>query len=893
MRKGLEEEQTNSREKLKTMLYKHSRRSMKASSRVSSSPTFQQNPQTKKQRAVHRTQDPSSTAIIVFDLLSLLALFHDLLVTPYSLAWDMEFDGALLWMTLISAVYWTVGILVKFRTGFFLHGELHLDPREVAMHYIQTVFVFDLALVVVDWAIIIGGLSAADTSTSVNYRISKVFRIMKVLRLARVMELLERMVASLLPSNRLVLRLLQVILGTLIFTHLMCCAWYALGQRNSSDTDKFWIDGLFALGHVNDVADQPGAEPLFAGSSDAFRYLTSFHWTLAQITLGAISIEPSNSVERLFCIFLLMTGVLFNAVIVSLISSQTMEYVAMRQEQLEMASTLRRFLEQSHVDVALQVRVRRQIRQRLAKSRMLLSESDVPALNMLSSALRAELLFEVRLPNMLTHPLFRMWTQIDQYALRAVCDDAVRVVSSKPQDYLFIAGQSASHAYHLIHGELRYSQDSETSFEQAETVTSVERGTWIAEMALWSHWLHVGKIEADTPCLMLTVSATDLLLTLPRHPLVGYLTKYYGRAYFVRISVARPPHSKWPNDLKVPHTEASDLLSPDVGLELLEREHRLGNVHMSASEMAKLCEEIKSERCAIQMGHGGALERIVALSNVKVIREEDGKILVEMARADKGDECVLPVCALPGLKRSRGEYPSVAMERLMKEVLAPFAPALRLTTSEEDIDVKNSSTMHILTKYLKTVHYALLRADIPVPSLARAVAKHPLHIHSDHSDFLEEFADCEIFAVQHGDRVRFLTWLSPETWAWMKGMVEESEALLSDWIRSFSCESPTRTEDYAKFSLPSSHHMSNTLGSDAGSTHSTINQESRRSAIARNVSLEKDYEARGQPATNLRKSGRRSLTPQRMSVTFRDAEDSDGVVDVLTVPPEEAFAIRV
>eukprot|EP00971_Amphidinium_carterae_P131250 2599856-Amphidinium_carterae.1 len=29
-------------------------------------------------------------AVITFDMLSLASLFHDLLITPYSLAWDME-----------------------------------------------------------------------------------------------------------------------------------------------------------------------------------------------------------------------------------------------------------------------------------------------------------------------------------------------------------------------------------------------------------------------------------------------------------------------------------------------------------------------------------------------------------------------------------------------------------------------------------------------------------------------------------------------------------------------------------------------------------------------------------------------------------------------------------
>jgi len=887
MRKGLEEEQVHTRERIKTIFNKRSKVSMKQASRISTARTAPQS--STVWRPVYRTQDPSSMAVITFDMLSLASLFHDLLITPYSLAWDMEFGGALMIMTLVSALYWTLGILVKFRTGYYLHGELHLAPRDIAWHYAKTSLLFDLALVVVDWAIIAASLGDADATGS--YRGSKVFRIMKVLRLARVMELLERMVASLLPSNRLVLRLLQVILGTLIFTHLMCCAWYALGQRNSSDTDMFWIDGLFQPGGIAGETDRLGNGPLYAESGDTFRYLTSFHWTLAQITLGAISIEPTNSMERVFCIVLLMTGVLFNAVIVSLISSQTMEYVAMRQEQLEMASTLRRFLEQNHVDMPLQVRVRRQIRQRLAKSRMLLSENDVPALGMLSAALRTELLFEVRIPNLLTHPLFRMWTQIDYYALRAVCDDAVRLISNKPQDYIFVAGQVAANAYYVIQGTLRYAQDSETSFEEVETVTSVEKGSWISEMALWAHWLHVGKLEADTPCLMLMVSATEFLTVLPRHPLVGYLTRYYGRAYFVRISAAKPPHSKWPNDLKVPHTEASDLLSPDVGLELLERESRLGNLDLSKSDLAKLAEEIKSERCAIQMGHGGELERIVAVSAIKIIREDDGRVLMELARKGKDDR-VAVVCGLPAMKRSRGELPALSLERLFKEVLSPFVPALRLTGSEDDVDVKNSHTTHLLTKYLRTVHFALLRADIPVASLSQAVAKEELVLLADYADYLEELRDNPIYALQCGDKTRFLCFVSPDTYSWVTGMGEEAEAMLRDWLESLSCDNPTKASDYAKTSFTTGFLSEEPSGSEpvmADSPRSSFGRPPPR-AFTRSVSFE-THNGRFQFQRPQRASAA-DRSSQRTTLTFGTEGEVEGV-DVLTVPPDHVFAVRV
>eukprot|EP00971_Amphidinium_carterae_P075004 1482389-Amphidinium_carterae.1 len=62
-----------------------------------------------------------------------------------------------------------------------------------------------------------------------------------------------------------------------------------------------------------------------------------------------------------------------------------------------------------------------------------------------------------------------------------------------------------------------------------------------------------------------------LITLLGTLPLLGHITRQYGRAFHLRVTLARPPYSGWPNDLEVPHTDPSDLLEQDSWCEPTEQ----------------------------------------------------------------------------------------------------------------------------------------------------------------------------------------------------------------------------------------------------------------------------------------------------------------------------------
>merc|ERR1739848_90168 len=75
---------------------------------------------------------------------------------------------------------------------------------------------------------------------------------------------------------------------------------------------------------------------------------------------------------------------------------------------------------------------------------------------------------------------------------------------------------------------------------------------------------------------------------------------------------------------------------------------------------------------------------------------------------------------LPGRKRGRGELPHKTMEQILEHELAPWSHGIRIADAEDDVQVMDSATFAIRTKYIRTVHTAMLNGKFLHPKLVTA-----------------------------------------------------------------------------------------------------------------------------------------------------------------------------
>jgi len=741
-------------------------------------------------------RDPNSSFLRWFDVAASLALANDVLVTPFVLAWEIEVTTLVSILAMISAVYWTLFMVVKFFTGFYESGELRMTHKDVAKRYLRTTFIFDLSLTVMDWVMILLRRNSADR----NLRLLRLVRMVKIMRISRIWELVETLVESYAAvggRSKLVVYLIQVTIVTAVFCHVMCCAWFWLGRDGESDTGARWLE-LWLQAQMGSLMGSVTGETFVA--TDLYQYCVCFHWTLAQLTLGSSDVYPVNSSERIVNVLLLLTGVIFNATIVSLISSQALEYIANRREQTLKLTMLKRFLEQHKVHTELAVQVQRQVTERINASATVLFEEDVRALEMLSSDLQDQVMLEVKMPPLLGHGLFRVWLDADEKCVKALCK-RLKFEAFKAQDCVFRPGTEAHGMARVAEGRLFYVQDRETSKEAEDVMSDVEKGTSISEAALWAKWKHVGKLECVKQCSLLIITAEGLFETLPKFPLIHHITKQYGRAFHLRITLARPPYSGWPNDLEVPHTDPSDLLGQEIGHHMLLRERQKPKAEsmiaaMPEEEYKQLLLEVEQETCAVQASDDGTLERIVAVVCVQVVRD-DARILCQLGKFDKQKGALSISCALPGMKRPRGVLPSQTCEQLIRKDLAFISRGLTFLGADTVVEVKESASLGMLTKYLRTIQHASLDANFewphdiievlvqdafqkPVRSISRVSARQRSGRNSQADAVMGDLSEEPIVLRDHESKVVLYSWLSPSTFQFLQS--DHGKPLLERWV---------------------------------------------------------------------------------------------------------------
>ena len=117
-------------------------------------------------------------------------------------------------------------------------------------------------------------------------------------------------------SWQLIMQVLKLVFGTLFVNHLVCCLWFVIGRHGPTNTGASCITS----GEFSSVP--------FIELDRGYKWLTSFHFTSAQITHGSyFNIAPMNTLERLFDLLLLYVSLLFSSIVICMFSATTMQRI--------------------------------------------------------------------------------------------------------------------------------------------------------------------------------------------------------------------------------------------------------------------------------------------------------------------------------------------------------------------------------------------------------------------------------------------------------------------------------------------------------------------------------------------------------------------------------------
>jgi len=767
-------------------------------------------------------RDPSSPIHVIFNLVGLVVLLFDLTLTPYMLSWDVPMDGLFLYLAYVSLVFWTLDMTLSFFTGFYRDGELVLAMKDIALRYLRTTFPSDFLVVACDWISMIlifvltpVGDTVDDNSTS-GFRLlrfaklGRLLRIMVVLRVVRYLRIMQQLFERTLSDKvRFAVTLLCLSGALLWFNHIVACTWFAIGRVCATEDGVSW---------TNRYLDRDKQE-------HAQEYIVAFHWSLAQVTLGSIDIVATNSSERLFNVVCLITGLLLGSSLISTLSANMVELQMTNKDRTQKMRTLRQYLQENPVPTHVSVAVTQQVTERM-RERKRLTEPQVPALEMLSASLFAELRFEIVRPTLIKHSLmYYLYSSHTSWCF-CFCKDGIAFNVLSTEDDLFFPSVPAKATYVMQGGNLEYRTESDFLSKYSPWQPCiVGPDAWLAEAALWSEWIHTGKAVATEPSHLIEFTPDSFFASLEAHPDLAKVALEYGKQFHRRIVTAGPPHSDYPSDLGVPCTDWDDMVvtmdtqvQVHISLaawEVLELKSKVGTRlsrrgsgnHVSAYDALR--SEIVEGKSIVVLNSGGTPVRIAAVVVVKLTRD-DGCILAQIGKWEDG--IASPSCELPGGKTEGAEMTNDALRRLLLTKMKPLAGMAILVSTDKQIIEKTSSQHKLRTKYLRTVCNMRLQHNLVAPTCSahKPFVAEPsvMSADSDGSDLSEppsmlnvaipvaaigsnlskldeeighDFATRPVYFFRNEVKGGFYAWLSPREFEMLSG---SNDGVLSAWISS-------------------------------------------------------------------------------------------------------------
>jgi len=326
------------------------------------------------------------------------------------------------------------------------------------------------------------------------------------------------------------------------------------------------------------------------------------------------------------------------------------------------------------------------------------------------------------------HPFIRFSITLHPQLLRTWCSGhSLSFHVHAPGDTVFEASRAAEHAYVLAGGCIRYKKsvpdDCEATMSDVEWTIS-SSGAWLAEVALWFQWTHVGTADVKGVTEVLAIDAKELLCGLNDCPSTRRGLTNFGMAYMRHMGDMPPDELEFVDDV----SERFDVT--EAMLVEMPRDQRVAMGYACVAALgeqwiwalkkhllSELSTEVDEGRSILMFAESGEVHRFIQLAVVRLLRE-DGRLLAQVGEIDNG--VAEPVIRLPATKFREGETTRTALQRLLQEDLRFFQPHLSLGQIESRTELTDSTRYGVQTKYIKKIQTATLdKADCvterPVP----------------------------------------------------------------------------------------------------------------------------------------------------------------------------------
>eukprot|EP00448_Togula_jolla_P002858 CAMPEP_0170613480 /NCGR_PEP_ID=MMETSP0224-20130122/24297_1 /TAXON_ID=285029 /ORGANISM="Togula jolla, Strain CCCM 725" /LENGTH=716 /DNA_ID=CAMNT_0010939089 /DNA_START=1 /DNA_END=2151 /DNA_ORIENTATION=- len=469
---------------------------------------------------------------LVWDVLMLLFITHDLLMVPFQ-AFSLDRSPGILALELLCTLFWTADMAVSFMTGAWNGPQLEMRINKIALHYCRTWFPFDFVVNTVEWVAVLaehsGGYSVARSTAFIMIRHS---------RLVRGVKWRQRMKALTDRSNSALARFCFSVfnMGSSLLwaVHFIACLWYWIGDRLHNGWAR---------------------SEEFRDADVQTYYFYAARWTVAQICLRT-DIEMRTAAEYGFTVVVGMFGLVCVSAIITTATATVSEFDRENRDNKVVRRQMLEMLHRHNVSSEL-TRALKWYYQHIHSHRVNAAKEQDMLLH-LPKDLLMRLLNEMRSPVMTKHILFSdLKRDVPRLVFRLV-GAIVEHVFSHEGEVVFTTGDLCNKMYFVVDGNVDYFYGATSDLQRTvvkektdrSTVTLTEKAKkgsmpaiqlfsvaasvrgysmtprpsekmeqmtggvsvtqgWLCEAALWAIWENQGLCQSTASTVLMLLDATE------------------------------------------------------------------------------------------------------------------------------------------------------------------------------------------------------------------------------------------------------------------------------------------------------------------------------------------------------------------------------------------------
>ncbi|CAK9056047.1 unnamed protein product [Durusdinium trenchii] len=228
----------------------------------------------------------------------------------------------------------------------------------------------------------------------------------------------------------MVLKVFAALLVMLSVNHMIACAWYAVGTNFRIDVESNWLKRM----ELEEV-----------GMFEA--YVASLHWSLTQFTPSTNNVAPTNSLERLFAIFVILLAMGCFSSFVGSITATVNALRSIQATKTKQHSEVLRFFAERKMSLDLFQKVKYVIRTEKLMDDPLM-ENEVTMLKFLPKRFRIQLHEEMYMHDLLQLPFWPSGVKTREHVFLAeVCHSAMQEEIARKYEDIFLPGTECHAAY--------------------------------------------------------------------------------------------------------------------------------------------------------------------------------------------------------------------------------------------------------------------------------------------------------------------------------------------------------------------------------------------------------------------------------------------------------------